>query len=146
MKCILVNYKMKKKLLLLLEHGFHAQVLLFYRWSTHLVLLGFVLGLRAIVIYWRPYGHIVSCKEKFVLSLKCWNTSKIKSAYMKSHVHLWKKPIYKRNSSSIWIIHSLISHMKKEAIEGRRKKYEEEVEVFGSLYFLLGNAKLGFMH
>ena len=61
-----------------------------------------------------------------------------------------KKPIYKRNSSSIWIIHSRISHVKKEVAEGQRRKCEEEKykesrSVWVSLHSF-GNAKLGFLH
>jgi len=52
-----------------------------------------------------------------------------------------RKPIYKRNSSSTWVIHSLISYAKKEEEESQRRKCEEDkdkdVKVFGSLSIIL---------
>ena len=49
---------MKNKLLLLLKHGFHAHVLLFYRSSIHCVILGFVLVIRVISYMEDPMGTL----------------------------------------------------------------------------------------
>jgi len=118
-------------------------------------------SIGVIVIYERPYGHIVNYKINLSCLENVKNTSKIKlawwavkSAYMNNHVQPSRKPKYKKNLSSIWIIHSIISHAKKESTEGWKGKYEEEkdkesLSVWVSLHssgttksgqqFLLGN-------
>jgi len=139
-----------EKKLLLLEHGFHAQLLLFYRSGTQWVLLGFILYIRVIVIYGIPYGHIVSCKEISILSLKCQNTSKIKSAYMKSHVYPWKSLYIERNLSSINITHSSLDmqRMGREEVEeeSAKKRKSKRSKCFGPYLSLLWRSKLGFLH
>lgn len=134
MKCTLVYIKWKR-----IYYYYYNLTLvsfprnLFYMSSTHWVHLGFVLGIGVILIYERPHGHIVNYKINLSCLENFKNTSKIKSAwwavksaYMNNHAHPSSKPKYKKKLSSIWIIHSIISHAKKESTEGWKGKYEEE--------------------